>query len=174
MVIAEELIRHRLPIARVGAAALVVGGLVFSLVLLPHYIFRGTHAGLDAGVHQACTRLGPDAAILIVQSTTTSTGPQYRYPQALEAFCNVPVATAPPGLSADFFATLAAQWKQRGRQLDVIADQPEALAAVPGDTHILQRTSYRVLERTLNRRPTKYVPNELLLFVKPVPVAARA
>jgi hypothetical protein len=174
MVIAEELIRHRSALARVGAAVLVIGGLVFSLVLLPHYIFRGTHAGLDAGVHQACTRLGPDAAILIVQSTTTSAGPQYRYPQALEAFCDVPVATAPPGLGADFFTTLAAQWKQRGRQLDVVADQPEALAAVSGDTHVLQRTSYRVLERTLNRRPTKYLPNELLLFVKPVPVAARA
>jgi hypothetical protein len=172
MVIAQELMRFKLPIAKIGAAALVVGGLALPLAILPHYIFHGTHDALDAGVQGACTRLGPDGAVLIVQSTNITEGPQYRYPQALEAFCDLPVATAPPGLSSAFYSSLAAQWRQRGRTLQVVADLPQALTAIPGDAHILQQSKYRVLERTLNRRPTKYVQEKLLLFVKSVPATA--
>ena len=171
MVLAQELVHARWPIARVGAVVLIVGGLALPLMLLPHYVTKRTHAGLDAGVKGACRTLGPDAAIVIVQSSNAVGGPQYRYPQALQAFCDVPVATAPPGLGASFYTTLATEWKQRGRRLEVVADLPQAIADVPGTPKILQQSSFRVLERTLTHRPTKYLAATLVLFFKPVPVA---
>jgi hypothetical protein len=173
MVLTQELIRHRHAIAKVGVVFLIVGGLALPLSLLPHYVFQRSYGSLGNGLEQACTRLGTDAAIVVVQSSgVVEEGPQYRYPQALQAFCRVPVATAPPGLQPAFYETLAAQWKQRGRRLQLVADLPQALAAAPGAAHVLQRSSYRVLERTLNRRPTDFKLAQLILFVKTVPVAA--
>ena len=98
MVLAQELQRVRRRIAKFAAAFLIVGGLALPLGLLPNYIFRSTHIPLASGLEDACDRLGRDAAIVVVQSAVINSGPQYRYPQALQAFCHVPVATAPPGL----------------------------------------------------------------------------
>jgi hypothetical protein len=172
MVLAQELLRSRWPIAKGGAVLLIVGGLALPLSLLPHYIFERTHVPLATGLDQACARLGTDAAIVVVQSHLALTGPQYRYPQALQAFCRVPVATAPTGLSAEFYRGLAAEWKQQGRRLELVANLPQALAPIAGDTHLLQESSYRVLERTFHHRPTKYLLQKLILFFKPVPAGA--
>jgi len=172
MVLTQELVRSRHTSAKVGVAFLIVGGLALPLALLPHYVFQQSYGSLGNGLDRACTRLGTDAAVVVVQSSDVVDGPQYRYPQALQAFCQVPVATAPPGLQSAFYESLAAQWKQRGRRLQLVADLPQALAAAPGETHVLQQTSYRVLERTLNRRPTNYKQTRLLLFVKTVQVSA--
>jgi hypothetical protein len=172
MVLTQELIRHRHPIAKVGVVFLIVGGLALPLALLPHYVFQRSYGSLGNGLDQTCTRLGTGAAIVVVQSSGVVEGPQYRYPQALQAFCQVPVAPAPPGLLPAFYETLAAQWKQRGRRLQLVADLPQALTAAPGGAHVLQQSSYRVLERTLNRQPTEYKLAKLILFVKTVPVAA--
>jgi hypothetical protein len=172
MVLTQELVNNRHTIAKVGVGFLIVGGLALPLSQLPHYVFERTYGSLGNGIDQTCARLGTDAAIVVVQSSKVVEGPQYRYPQALQAFCQVPVATAPPGLGAAFYESLAAQWKQRGRRLQLVADLPQALDEAPGNTHVLQQSSYRVLERTLNRRPTVYTQQKLVLFVKTVPVAA--
>jgi hypothetical protein len=172
MVMAQELWQNRNVIARIGVGFLIVGGLALPLSQLPHYVFQRSYGSLGTGLDQACTKLGHDAAIVVVQSSLVAEGPQYRYPQALQAFCQVPVATAPPGLGSDFYETLAQQWKQRGRRLQLVANLPQALAAAPGDTHVLQESSYRVLERTLTHRPTHYKLEKFLLFVKTVPVSA--
>jgi hypothetical protein len=172
MVVAQELVHFRWPLAKVGAAILVVGGLALPLALLPHYIFKRTHVPLATGLEQACGLLGRDAAIVVVQSRVVFDGPQYRYPQALQSFCDVPVATAPPGLSSDFYRGLAAEWQQQGRRLQLVANLPQALGVVPGDAHVLQQSSYQVLERTFKSRPTKYLHKELILFFKPVPASA--
>ena len=174
MVLTQDLLRLRLPWAKAGAALVIVGGLALPLALLPHYIFKRTHVPLATGLEQACARLGRDAAVVIVQNPAAifGGGPQYRYPQAMQAFCNVPVATAPPGLGSDFYASLATEWARRGRRLDVVAELPQALSEVPGEAHILQQSKYRVLEHTLTRWPTKYEEMQLLLFFKPVPAGA--
>lgn len=174
MVLTQELLRLRLPWAKVGALVVIVGALALPLALLPHYIFKRTHVPLATGLEQACTHLGRDAAVVIVQSPATNVagGPQYRYPQALQAFCDVPVATAAPGLSSGFYESLATEWARRGRRLTVVANLPQALSAVPGEAHILQQSNYLVLEHALTRRPTKYEEAQLLLFFKPVPVGA--
>lgn len=171
MVLTQELIRFRWPLAKVGAVILVVGGLALPLSLLPHYVLQRTHAALAAGIAHACSTLGPDAAVLVVQSSNAVRGPQYRYPQALQAFCQVPVATAPPGLGTHFYTTLAAEWQQRGRRLEVVADLPQAITDVPGDARVLQESRFRVLERSYTHRPTKYQVATLILFFKPVPVS---
>ncbi len=170
MVLAEELVRRRHRWTRAAAAILVIGGLAFPLYLLPHYVLRRTYVPLYDGVTAACNRAGNDAALLVVQSASVISGPQYRYPQALQAFCDVPVATAPPGLPADFYTTLANEWKRQGRQLVVIANLPQALDAVSGTAQVLEQTSYRVLQRTKRRRPTTFEQVALVLWFKRVPV----
>jgi hypothetical protein len=174
MVLTEELQRVGKRFALLAAALIMAGGLALPIVLLPHYLFHSTHVPLAEGVQLACNRLGPDAAVVIVQSAQLdlTSGPQYRYPQALQAFCRIPVATAPPGLGADFYRSLAAEWAQQGRTLNVVADLPQALTAVPGDARVLQESKYRVLERTLKRWPTHYDRESLILFFKPVPARA--
>ncbi|HEY5014248.1 MAG TPA: hypothetical protein VIK61_16305 [Acidimicrobiia bacterium] len=171
MVLTQDLVNTRWPIAKVGAAVLIVGGLVVPVSMLPHYVFQRTHESLAAGVNQTCAHLGSDAAIVIVQSSVFANGPQYRYPQALQAFCRVPVATAPPGLGSQFYQALAVEWQRQGRRLEVVANLPQALAQVPGTARVLQQSKYRVLDRTLHHRPTRYVSQKLILFFKPVPVS---
>ena len=172
MVLAQELQRVRRRIAKFAAAFLIVGGLALPLGLLPNYIFRSTHIPLASGLEGACDRLGRDAAIVVVQSAVINSGPQYRYPQALQAFCHVPVATAPPGLGSDFYRNLAAEWAQAGRTLNVVANLPQALSAVPGESQVLQDSRYRILEHTLKRWPTHYRQQSLILFFKPVPAGS--
>jgi hypothetical protein len=167
----EELQRVGKRFARFGAALLMAGSLALPIALLPHYLFHSTHVPLAEGVQLACNRLGHDAAVVIVQSNQLDLagGPQYRYPQALQAFCRVPVATAPPGLGSDFYRNLASEWAQQGRKLTVVANLPQALSVVPGTAHVLQASKYQVLEKTLKRWPTHYRQETLILFFKPVP-----
>ena len=82
------------------------------------------------------------------------------------------MATAPPGLPSNFYKQLGTEWAQQGRKLILVANLPQALAAVPGDAHVLQESRYRVLERTLKRWPTHYKREALILFFKPVPSSA--
>jgi hypothetical protein len=171
MVGLQELMRYRHQLARVSAIVLVVGGLAWPLALLPQHIFHRSYVPLASGLKEACRRLGTEAAVVIVQSSIVTNGPQYRYPQALQAFCQVPVATAPPGLGSSFYRNLAAEWAQQGRTLNVVANLPQALSDVPGDPQVLQASTYPVLERTLKRLPTHYKSEALLLFFKPVPGA---
>jgi hypothetical protein len=170
MVLAEELIRRRRQVFGIAAAVLVAGGLAFPLYLLPHYVFRRTYVPLYSGLTKACAQAGRDAALLVVQSTNIISGPQYRYPQALQAFCGVPVATTAPGLPAAFYSNLAEEWHRRGRRLVVVADSPDALKPVQGEARLLQASTYNVLERSDRHRPTKFEKRLLFLFFKTVPV----
>jgi hypothetical protein len=170
LVVVEMLLRLRRPTANAVTAVIVLAGLAWSIALLPPHIVKRTYSPLLPGVTGACRRLGPDSAVVIVQSTNVAEGPQYRYPQALQAFCEVPVATAPPNLTPSFYRTLAAEWHARGRRLLLVSDDPRFIQPA-GTTkpQILQATRYEVLEHTLNTIPTHYVQRLLLLFVEPVP-----
>jgi hypothetical protein len=172
MILAQELARHRRPIGAVGALVLVVGGLGMCAYLMPSYLLKRQYVPLLRGVESACARAGPHAAVVIVQSTNVINGPQYRYPQALQAFCGIPVATAPPGLPAPFYESLAAEWAQRGRVLELVSDSPVAISVVPGEAKPLQITRYQVLERSYTHRPKHFDTKLLVLFFKHVPSAA--
>jgi hypothetical protein len=103
-----------------------------------------------------------------VQSHNVAEGPQYRYPQALQAFCEIPVATAPPGLPESFYRALADEWRARGRRLELVADDPAAIEVANVTPRVLQASGYSVLEHTLNTIPTHYITRRLVLFVEPV------
>jgi hypothetical protein len=168
LVLAEELFRRRRPVSLAVAAVIVLGGAGWSVALLPPHFLHCTYTPLLEGVNRACARIGADAAVVVVQSDNVLEGPQYRYPQAVQAYCEVPVATAPPGLSASFYRSLAVGWKAEGRRLVLVGDHLDAVKAANGKWSFLQFTRYRVLERTLGALPTHYIERRLLLFLEPV------
>jgi len=124
-------------------------------------------------VRDACHIVGSDAAIVLLQGPA---GLLFRWaPQTPRGWCNVPVAVMPITTSnrGALLGQLAASWKKAGRTLWVIADAPAAIyAAIPKAASV--RTVPTVinpylLERTLVRRPSHYMAEQLSLVMAPVP-----
>ncbi len=123
-------------------------------------------------VRDACHIVGSDAAIVVLQGPT---GLLFQWaPQTLRGWCNVPVAVMPlaiPNRGA-LLAQIAQGWKKAGRTLWVIADAPTTIrTAIPAAKVQKAPTVINpyLLERTLLRRPSHYMGEQLSLVMAPVP-----
>ena len=95
-------------------------------------------------------------------------------PQTLRGWCNVPVAVVPRAVAdrAALLEQLAAKWKQAGRNLWVIADAPATITEALPAAEIRKAPvviNPFLLERTLIRRPSHYMAEQLSLVMAPVP-----
>jgi hypothetical protein len=123
-------------------------------------------------VRDACHIMGNDAAIVVLQGPT---GLLFQWaPQTLRGWCNAPVAVMPLAIPdrGVLLAKLGASWKKAGRTLWVIADAPAVIrAAIPSATLRAAPTVINpyLLERTLVRRPSHYMAEQLSLVMAAVP-----
>ena len=147
------------PVLAIGAVALVA----FPLgTTLPVRSFS-PESGYLAAVEATCRATGPDAAIVTAANDPGST----QLVGALQAWCNVPVATMTRPFSAAEVQHLAEQWQSEGRTLWIIGLTPEVVkASAPGTSPavIAVLTSPHELEMTINRPPQHYAPIKLPIY----------
>jgi hypothetical protein len=123
-------------------------------------------------VRDACHVIGKDSAIVVLQGPT---GLLFQWaPQTFRGWCNVPVAVMPLAIPdrGAVLTQLGARWKKAGRTLWVIADAPAVIrAAIPSAALRTAPTVINpyLLERTLVRRPSHYMAEQLSLVMAPVP-----
>jgi hypothetical protein len=145
-----------------GALGLVGGSLLVTApVASVHEL-----AGLTAKFEEACTTIGDEAAVLIVDRA--SEVGRDRLTQVFRSVCGVPAAFVPATDPVEV-AELAAAWREQGRQLWLVsmdADSLRDLAAV--DIRPLVAGRFDLLELTLLEAPERIV--EVVLEIGGVPV----
>ena len=124
-------------------------------------------------VRDACHIMGSEAAVVVLQGPT---GLLFQWaPQTLRGWCNVPVAVMPRAIPnrGALLAQLEASWKKAGRTLWVIADAPATIRdAIPTAVPLRRAPTVinpYLLERTVVRRPSHYMAEQLSLVMAPVP-----
>ena len=128
-------------------------------------------------VQHACRLMGDRPAVLVLHSPATVSDVREDWlPQTLRGWCG---ATAAAIKAFDPHAPqkvrdLAAEWKQAGRRLFVVASAPGPVYHVLSTPEIVatrKAVNFYKLESVFDRRPTEYVPEYLQLFLAPVPAA---
>jgi len=123
-------------------------------------------------LRSACTTLGNNAAVVVLQSPTSLVNEWA--PQPLRGWCDVPVAVMPVGLPdrAGALAELSKQWNAAGRKLWVVADSPETIKSVVPEAKVTTTpvvTNPFLLRRTLLHRPGNYAPEQFSFSLAPIP-----
>jgi len=163
---------RRIPTAVfVALALLLAGGALSSPVRALKPVPNITEQRVyPVALRDACHTVGPDAAIILLQSRT---GLMAQWaPQSLRGWCNVPVAVlVPTPTSAATLAHLAAAWSAEGRRLWVVAGDAATItktlpAAKPHATPVV--VNRHLLEMALLHRPGSYATQQFSLVMAPV------
>lgn len=171
----EQLARRRPPWTT--AAAVVVA----AVVLVPSV--RVTHRLSDTAIGRSlATRFGEvcriadqePSAILVTSGQMLGR----TVPVSLAGLCGVPVAGAGPGITADQIESLAAAWRDQGRQLLLLTTSVDGLAGVSGPTVGFPGPALVRPEGSIDHAPSTMEPDtrvaqsptgEVPLFVVAVP-----
>jgi hypothetical protein len=140
--------------------------------------------GLFPVITSACKIIGPHGAVVMLQQQSPKSVAYLSDPQTLRSFCNVPVVVAAPGAKPHTIRTLAARWRDEGRQLFVVDEHAQAIRQMFPTANVRstgRRSDLHILEQTLTRIPSKYAPgplqvtivHELAAAPVPLPSAAR-
>jgi hypothetical protein len=128
--------------------------------------------GYLSTVEDACAALGPKATVIVLERDKDD--PFDDMIQALRGWCGATVASMTPPQS-DVLRSLAAQYAAIGKKLYVAAGSPQTIletlpdASVHATPTAINRT---FLERTIERRPSKYdIAQAFAMYVAQVPVA---
>ena len=120
--------------------------------------------GLLPVVTGACKIIGPHGAVVMLPTSVSHLSD----PQTLRSFCNVPVVVAARGATPRAIRTLAARWREQGRQLFVVGERAQAIRQM-FPAAIVRSTGWRAdshfLEQTLTRIPSKYAPVRLQVTI---------
>ena len=154
----------RWPRARIPTAMVVVAAMLIPAAIAGRpFVDAQMQGGALAAVHTICDAAGADAAIAVEPYGLLA----LELPQTLRGFCGVPAAglndhTAVP------LAGFAARWVARGRQLYVASgDQATVLATAPHAVEVAHVVvaDAREPERTLGRRPNRYAPRPVEVWL---------
>jgi hypothetical protein len=143
----------------------VVACLAMLTVALPLHGTRPVRAAADqAGylgvVRDACTQLGPNAAVLVMRDDADAL--YKRLPGALRGWCDVPVAIAGKSLTPSVRRALEAEWAALDVDLFLIGVDDNQLADVcAGPTTPFRAENRFLLEQTLTEIPDGYSTQSL-------------
>ena len=149
-----------------GAAAIVL--IVPPAVVTSPVMWQRSQAGYLQPILASCDAVGPDAAVIVVGGWAGAT-----LPQSLRSWCDVPVAAAGTGLGPDNVAQVAAQVRDNGYRLVLLAADAASLKGYQVDGRPAIRSTVGVVnpwtpEATLDRPPSKYVvPGDVLPVPEP-------
>jgi hypothetical protein len=139
--------------------------------------------GLFSVITDACTKIGPKGAVVMLAETRPRSDAYLSDPQTLRSFCDVPVVVMPGGTRAPALLLLATQWRANGRQLFVVSEFPASILRVFPNA-LVQPTivgeDLHALEPTLVGSPSLYDASERSLgtvsqlMIAPVPGTPRA
>jgi len=147
------------PQLRVPAVGLVVAALLVPAALTGRpFLDAQMQGGALDTVRSICADAGPDAAIAVEPYAFLGA----ELPQTLRGFCGVPTAALlpDPGL---VLGSYARQWKNAGRKLFMVTARRPAQVAAPNVIQVahLVVADAREPERTLGRRPRRYAPRRI-------------
>ena len=154
-------------ILAVAAAALLVGAPLSSLRGVAR---MSEQPGYTRAIEEACGAFGPRAAVAVIEGD----GLLHEWiPQTLRSWCGADVVVLRGKVDADVVRAVGRAWGEDGRSTWLVADTPETLlAAAPGARVSVTKTivNERELERTLTRRPSRYVRTEFAFSFAPYEV----
>ena len=158
--------------ARVAAITIAVVGVAYPAHALQSVRDMGEQRGFLGVVHDACNKLGPGhAAVVVLERDATDLFDDWA-PQALRGWCGAQVAIMRGPPDPLMLRRLADGWNARGKALYVVAVAEEPVrVAVPGAalTTTRRAVNTRQLGETLTRRPHGYVTQSLSMVIARVP-----
>jgi hypothetical protein len=106
--------------------------------------------------HDACTDLGPDAAVVTVDPNSWVA---LAMTQSIRTWCDAPVAVEPAGVSGRALAVLASRWAAEDKALYVATQDSRIIHSVSGDHNAVEVgpvSNSRAPELGLNEIPSGY------------------
>jgi hypothetical protein len=140
------------------AVVLTVVGLVFVIDATAPVALPTEQRGMESVVKQACTLLGPRAAVIVVGDTERNV-----LPQSIRSWCNVPVAASVHvKLTPDQLAGFRVAAARSGRLPRLVSFDRSAVRNLPVriDGSSSPIVPPRRLEHTLTRRPGRYLDSK--------------
>jgi hypothetical protein len=181
--VARDRTRPFLAERRFAVVLLAVAAVAFPLVTISDVSEMTEQRGLFSVITDACTKIGPRGAVVMLAETRPASHAYLSDPQALRSFCDVPVIVMPGRTRAPALLLLANQWRAQGRRLFVVSEFPASILRVL-PTAVVQPTlvgeELHMLEPTLSGGPSNYAPNVkpfgavTQLMIAAVPAAPRA
>jgi hypothetical protein len=114
--------------ARLVATVMIVGVVAIPAIGTMKVRDMSSQANFLEPIKWTCDQVGPDAAILVVPTTTSYLHRQI--PQTLRSWCDIPAALAIEAQTHDGVEQLAARAENQGRSLYLLASNQEALEAL--------------------------------------------
>jgi hypothetical protein len=185
-VVARDRSRSWLPERRFFVVVLAVVAAAYPLYTIRDLSQMTEQRGLFPVITDACARLGPKSAVVILPETQAPQSVVFLAdPQTLRSFCDVPVVTMFGKPQPAKLQLLAAQWRAKGRVLMLVSEYPQAIWRVfpQADVHpTVVGQELHLLEPTLTRRPSRYTADrfhitaatQLMIAAVPATPLARA
>jgi hypothetical protein len=169
---------------RFGVVVLAVAAVAVPLYTIGNVTQMTEQRGLFPVITDACRKIGPKGAVLMLAETGKPQSNAYRsVAQTLRSFCDVPVVVQLPRSNARAVQVLANQWRASGRRLVLVSEFPETILREFPKARVrptLVGEELHMLEPTLTRRPSRYSTRRILtaavpqLMIAPVPGTPRA
>jgi hypothetical protein len=160
--VARDRSRPFLAERRFAVVLLAVAAVVFPLVTIRDVSEMTEQRSLFSVVTDACTKIGPRGAVVMLAETRPRSYAYLSAPQTLRSFCDVPVVVMPGRTRAPGLLVLANQWRAKGRRLFVVSEFPVSILRVLPNA-VVQPTlvgeELHMLEPTLSGAPSNYAPN---------------
>jgi hypothetical protein len=158
--------------ARAAAYVAAVAAVAFPLYTIRNVSAMTEDRGYLSPLENACAAIGPKATVIVLERDKDD--PFDDMLQALRGWCGATVASMIPPQS-DVLRNLAREYAATGRKLFVAAGSPQTIEAVLPDANVHltpPAINRQFLERTIERRPSKYeIPQAFGMAVAQVPVA---
>ena len=161
--VARDRARPFLAERRFAVVLLAIAAVGFPLVTIRHVSQMTEQRGLFSVITDACTKIGPKGAVVMLTETRPRSNAYLSDPQALRSFCDVPVVVMLGRPSAPKLLFLAAQWRGQGRELFVVSEFPATILRVFPKAVVrptLVGEELQRLEPTLSGGPTHYTPSQ--------------
>jgi hypothetical protein len=168
---------------RFGVVVLAVAAVAVPLYTIGNVTEMTEQRGLFPVITDACRKIGPKGAVLMLAETGTPRSNAYRsVPQTLRSFCDVPVVVQFGRSNVRALQVLANQWRANGRRLVLVSEFPQSILREFPKARVhptVVGEELHTLEPTLTRRPSGYTTRRILvaavtqLMIAPIPGTPR-
>jgi hypothetical protein len=154
------------PVLRVAAVAAAVVAVAYPFNALRPVSDMTEEYGFNRVIGDVCQQVGPDAAIVYLEFDDIDLYDDWAA-QSLRSWCGADVSIM-RGQDATLVRQLAQEWETQGRTLWAVGARPISITRVLPDARVIPTRvaiNERLLEPTLERRPSGYTKEQLSLAV---------
>jgi hypothetical protein len=161
--VARDRSRPALAERRFAVVLLAVVAVAFPLATIRNVSQMTEQRGLFSVISDACTKIGPKGAVVMLAETKPRSNAYLGDPQTLRSFCDVPVVVMPGRPRAAGLVLLANEWRSKGRRLFLVSEFPVTIPRVLPTavvTPTIVGEELHMLEPTLSSGPSRYALNQ--------------